>query len=554
MPLDFDKDHANQLVYQYIMNPPETQSELYEFLAALTGETIPFVKCCPDHASPWDYIWMSYRVDLPKWKDKSKPNLVYVGSRAGYKTLSMAKLIAAELLLKPNCRTVGMGAIEKHAMRTFEFVQRYLRHPVVVELEMVKKALVSKTELTNGSCYVQAVATLAGANADHPQKLRIDEVDLMKPSVLEEARMMSQSWADISVHTSYVSSRKKEDGIMDTLVENSFGKDYDVMISCYKDTAEPCPDSRSGTVPKLFEIEDIHHPGMSVVVNAFDGCTYCPILKSCRGDLKRSKGIVRIDDIIKDWNTLSLDTWIWQKECKRTKSSLTFFEYWDEAKQVGQYKYNDNIGWVDMSFDFTGGGEDPTVVGFWQTDEQGNDYLIGEKVYYKKLISDVVSDLKAYVIDNKMKIRHQYGDSAAQTWISELNAADPLFFQIRSTRKITRQDGWQIMKQRVRDNNGVHHLFVDASCEQFIHEMASAKKKYSDPHDIRPKSSDHSLDQARYRFVELYWFGDGGMPNIRYVRNSWEEPKTGEEGSKPLEPPVRQDPWNYIPRYLYGED
>jgi len=251
-----------------------------------------------------------------------------------------------------------------------------------------------------------------------------------------------------------------------------------------------------------------------------------------------------------------LDTWIWQKECKRTKSSLTFFEYWDETKQVGTYPYDPKIGWVDMSFDFTGGGEDPTVVGFWQTDANGDDYLISEKVYHKKLIADVVSDLRHFVIDNKMKIRNQYGDSAAQTWITELNAADPLFFAIRSTRKITRQEGWQVMKQRVRDNNGMHHLFVDASCDLFRHEMSSAKKKNSDPHDIRPKSSDHSLDQTRYRFVELYWFGDSGMPNIRFLNKPYEAPKVLEDGSKPTASvaPVIKDPWTYIPRYIYGDD
>src|SRR5678815_1656966 len=116
-------------------------------------------------------------------------------------------------------------------------------------------------------------------------------------------------------------------------------------ISCYKDTAEPCTDDRSGRNPKQYVIEDIYHQGQSIVVDAFDGCGHCPLLKSCRGDLKRSQGIVKIDDIIKDWNTLSLDTWIWQKECKRTKSSLTFFEYWDETKQVGTYPYDPKIGW-----------------------------------------------------------------------------------------------------------------------------------------------------------------------------------------------------------------
>src|SRR5574339_1164216 len=96
--LRFSKEESYEIVRNGILSPPITQSGLYEFVTALTGEYIPFEPVCKDHCPPWDYIWHSYRVDLPKWEKKSNRNIVYIGPRAGYKTLSVAKLIAAELL------------------------------------------------------------------------------------------------------------------------------------------------------------------------------------------------------------------------------------------------------------------------------------------------------------------------------------------------------------------------------------------------------------------------------------------------------------------------
>jgi hypothetical protein len=545
--LKYTKEESYEIIHDALLNPPTTQSGLYSFLTALTGEFIPFEKVCEDHFTPWDYIWHSYRVDLPKWEHLAHRNVVYIGPRAGYKTLSVAKLIAAELLLKPNCSVAGVGAIQMHSKRTYQYVMQYLKHPAVLDLEMINKTLIERTELTNGSVYSQATATLAGMNSLHPQKLRTEENDMMKEEILEEGKMIPSSYAGLKANMSYVSTRKFEGGIMDELVNNSIGKDFEIIISCYKDTAENCPVSRRGTLPKQYKVENLFVPGTEIVVNAYEGCKNCPLLKTCRGDLARANGIVKIDDLINEFNTLDPETWIWQKECKKTRSSNTFFIYYDDIKNVGHYPYRKSLGWADMSFDFSQGGEDPTVVGFWQTDEQGNDYLVKEMVFYKQLVKDVADAVLTYIRENGVKLRHQWGDSSNPMWINELNTYNPEVFRIRPTQKIQRRDGWGVLKARIRDNNGVRHLFVDESCKLFRSEATNARKSNADPFDIGKKQSDHSLDQARYRAVELYWHENGGEPNIRFIGGSEEK----QEGSKEVVP---ETGYHYIPRYLEDDD
>lgn len=572
-----------ETVTHYLQHAPTTSQELYQFLKALTGEPMPFKPCCQNHVAPWAFIWRSYRMDLPEFKHQGQRSMIYVGPRGGHKSLSVAKLIAAELLTKPKCHTVGLGAIEVHAKDTYQNVMRYLGHPAVAEMEMVQKQLMEETLLTNGSKYNQVCATLSGTNGKHPQKLRTEENDLISdPSVMGQAKMMPSTHKGLRAHMSCVSTRKWEDGIMDQLVQKAdTDKKADVLISCYKDSAERCTEERHGAPSdKLYEVDDIFNEGKTVQFKAYENCATCPLLKTCRGDLARANGVVSIDDLISEWGELDLETWKWEKECVRGRGVGKYFGFWDDNLNSGHYPYRPDIGWVDLSFDFTGGGEDPTAVGIWQTDGmeaelpglgkgsdgQGpNDYQIAEKKYDGAKTADFVAkDLYEFLADNGWtRIRFQLGDSAAATWINELNSKAPhgheKFFKIKAVRKIERVEGWKLFRQRVRDNSGWRHLFVDQSCTDTKREIKNARPSKSDPNDVAKSCVDHFLDQGRYRLVELRWHGLK-QPNIRIVGGELEKPEPpkilGVDG-KPVQGGRSSGEYRskekeslYLPRYL----
>jgi hypothetical protein len=549
-----------EIVAEGLRNPPTTSADLYVWLAALTGFKLPHKKVCENHVTPWDFIWQAYRVDLPEYRDKAKRNMVYVGPRGGYKTIATAMLIAAEILLKPNCDTAGMGAIEKHAQRTYNFVRRWITHPAVVDSGLFIDSLMEKTTLANAAVYTQVCATRAGVNSIHPQKLRTEENDLIQShEVVEEAKMTLSSWGGLKAHATYVSTRKYEDGNVDKLIQNANPRDFDVLISCYKDSSERCTEARRGAGDPTYnyEVEDIFNEGQTVHLKAYKNCGDCPLLPSCRGDLARASGIVPIDDLINEWNTLERETWMWQKECIRGKSSNSFFSKWNEDLQVGSFPYREDIGWVDMSWDFTGGGKDPTVIGFWQTDAQDNDYLIAELEFDGDKTDDYVAEeVWKFVTGRGWKVRFQFGDSAAMSWITNLNAKEPGngagrgFFKIKPVRKIHRRDGWALMRQRIRDNSGHRKIYADRSCRRWLKEVKDAKRSKQDPSDIHSNCSDHSLDQGRYRLVELRFHGLR-IPNIRLlgedeegapvVANAKQGSKGGEDRS-------------ILPRLLHGND
>jgi hypothetical protein len=493
-----------------------SQKDLYRFMNALTQETVPFHKVCPHHQTPWDMIWECFKADLPQYKDSFVSDLIAVGPREGFKTLSTAKLNAMELLLKPKIEIASIGAIMKQAARCYKYTSRYLFHPLLSEMGVVIKNIMEETILSNKSRYEQLIATMSSVNSPHPNKLRADEVELMKHEVIEEMKNVPSSYNGWKAQTLYTSTRKFVEGEMSALVEAAKKKSVGArtIIWCYKEVSEPCPDERSGVNKQIYEVEDIFHQGEKVVVEAYEYCGDCQLLPSCRGDLKRAKGVIPIDDSIKKWIELDRDTWLAQKESIEPPRTGLFYYQWDEKFSKGVFKYNPRYP-VDLFFDFTGGGEDPTVAQFWQTWEDTNDYLVLELCFRHKGTDLVALEIEQICREKGIpKPQVQMGDSSQMQQIRDLRAASSFFSSLRPVKKIERKEGLSICRRRLRDNSGVRHTFIDESCLEFRREIKDLKRKNSDPDDHKD-GDDHSMDAWRYRNVYRYY--SRGEPRIHIL-------------------------------------
>lgn len=845
-------------VFEYLKNPPKTSQELYHWIQAFTGEQVPYARVCENHLSPFDVIWRGYRIDLPDWHDKTKRNLIAMGPRNGQKTLSVAKLLVTEMLMKPKCSSLGMGAVLTQADRCYNYATRYIKHPIIQESQIVTKLLKTKMEMANGSSYEQCVATLTGVNsahclagdtyietldgrrqikdlvgtvgkwifawdeknnkfvidriknvwrvgknktysvildntttvratsehkfyirgkgwvavkdltpgdsviplrryarlqketghvymtlsptllggsvwehrfvvehmigrrlnrnehvhhlkekwnnnpenlvpmnnkdhatlhglnrseegaakcleatkrwhefiktadpkrhADHmaklaeggrrwreankeklvqrmasywqdpayrkareqtrrietddneivrlyeseglsPQqistivclspalvrrrliksgakmrsrseakkirflreisnhkivsvqeyfeedvydiemenffsfvangivvhnspKLRVDEVDLCKPEVLEEAKMMPVSMHGLTAHTLYTSTRKFFDGPMQQLMEEKRLRDFEVVTWCWKEVSEPCPEWRRGKEKKAYEIEDIENPGETLIIEAYAKCGSCPLLATCKGDLARSRGNVPIEDSINEYLQLDKETWLAQKCCRTPKRGRLMFYDFSRKYNVKVFDYDPRFP-IDLAFDFTNGGDSPTVCQWWQEDDAGNNYLLMSKRWLYKPTSQIAQDIKDWSIHWGLKhheqFRLQIGDSAQQQMIRDLQDEDPEFFRITACSKIRRDEGWPICRRLVKDNTGVRRLFVHQDqAKDFIREIENAQRGRTNPNDLAPNAEDHDLDAWRYREVKLR-LQQGHEPRIRFL-------------------------------------
>lgn len=533
-------------------------SELYRFMNALTGEVVPFQPVCSNHGTPWDMIWESYKVDLPghaKGRGEVQQDIIAVGPREGFKTLSTAKLIAIELLLKPKIDIASIGAVMKQATRCYKYTSQYIFHPILAELGAVIKNIMDETKLANGSRYEQLVANMTGVNSPHPQKLRADEVELMKPEVVEEMKNVPSSYNGWQSHILYTSTRKFVEGVMSMLVEKNKkgGKTAKTIIWCYKEVSEPCPDERSGVNPQTYEVEDIFHNGEKIIVQAYEYCGDCVLLPSCRGDLKRSKGVIPIDDSIKKWIDLDRDTWLAQKESIEPPRTGLFFYDWDDKRHSGDYPYDPNLP-VDMFCDFTGGGEDPSIFQFWQT-KGADDFLVLELAYAKRATDIVAREVEQICRERGIRPGVMMGDSSQMQEIRNLRNASSFFNNLRPVKKVDRKEGLAICRRRLRDNSGARHTFINEKCTNFRHEIRNLKRKPSDPDDHKD-GADHSIDAWRYR--NIYRYHSMGEPRIRCLSDdSFDDDKSQGEQilfDAPQTKKVHLNVDDAIAKYLASED
>lgn len=506
-PREFEESIA--IVAAGIQNPPQTQKELYIWLRALAGDGIPHKRVCSGHVTPWDLVWESYRVDL-QGQENFRRFVIAVGPRDGQKTRSMAKLCTAELLLKPKCEMAYVAATDQQASRSTSYMKKFCAHPVISPY--ILKAIGRDISTKLNSNFEQLTGGMNSAQGLHPQKLRCDETELVRPrEILEDMKLIPTSKFGIQKHQIYISTRKYLRGNMTWLITESKPSWAKVMVWCYKEITERCSDERSGTKPTMYEVPDLMKPGETLVVNAFDRCGECPLLPSCRGDLKRASGFMAIDDVIDSYHKLSREAWLVQKECVEPIQTDLFFQDWDTSKQTGTYPYNPKLP-LDLSIDFSGGADDPTSVGFWQTDGE-NQYRIHEEIFRRKPSTYVADQVEQWCKDRGIRPRHMIGDSVNQQFMLDMRNRSEFFRQLKGTRKIDRKEGWMVCRRYVQDTAGVRHLFVDESCKNFISEVENANRSPRDPDDLI--GDDHSLDDWRYYTVEF--FHRNREPRVRFL-------------------------------------
>ena len=190
-----------------------------------------------------------------------------------------------------------------------------------------------------------------------------------------------------------------------------------------------------------------------------------------------------------------METWLAQKECKPPTRANLYFKDWSHKFNTycEEMPFNPNLPY-DLAFDFTNGGESPTVCQFWQQDEQGINYLIASRQYRHMDSQQVAQDIIQFAQDLGIKSSPnlQIGDSAQMQEIRNLNTFNSDFFRIMPTKKITRKEGWPILKRLIKDNTGKRKLMVNERyANTFIIEIEKAMRSRSDPDEIGKRCEDH---------------------------------------------------------------
>jgi hypothetical protein len=341
---------------------PKNREQLKNYINMFFDFDIPHIKVCPDHTTPLDFIHDCYFGDYS--------NILAIGERDGYKTLAVSILAQLKLKFKA-CSILQAGAIEQQARKGYEYLTKYLQR---VQPENLISSLMSETRLKNGAKIQIAPATENRMNSEHCPLLILDELELIKPNAYKEskgipARQKSvlryiksngeivEKCVENKPQTIKITSRKRAFGLAQQEIDNADKLGLKLMLWCYKETTEKCPKSRRGELltnywidrEALISISNDEYKNLSDLekqeydkFTAFEGCTECPLLPSCCGDLSRAGGIKKIDDVVSKFLEASASFWISQKESRRAMGEGGVFTKYLKKRHLINKRYSLN--------------------------------------------------------------------------------------------------------------------------------------------------------------------------------------------------------------------
>lgn len=324
--------------------------ELHEFISLAFDVRIPRKAVEDGHSAPFDFV-----SDL--YFERVK-NALGFANRSGGKTLSVAILNFLDMMFKKRCEIASAGAVLDQANKCYRYFRSFLhkhwfkefceKYHRMTGVNFLKSSVQSWTSFANGSNQEVVTGTEKGLRSPHPNKARIDEIDLMDWSLLQTALSMACGTPRIRGQNVFTSTRQKAGGSMQRILDEAETKgikvyEWNIWEVVQRCTRRCIDDPKHGT---------------------------CPIFDYCQGKAHRCDGYYQIDDFID--KVKLIDREIWETEWlnkKPSRDKLVYYMFEAQRHVMTPSMLNTMFGvgypsayWPRVSgLDFGSGPEHPFV-------------------------------------------------------------------------------------------------------------------------------------------------------------------------------------------------
>lgn len=497
---------------------PSQDETLDEWFRKRLRLRVPNLSVCEHHDPPFQLFSDAFF--------ERAPQVIGLACRNGGKSIGVAGLNLAEMSLKSNCGIVSLAGNLAQAKRGHDHVKAMLRRDPGLSSKLAGDPLAHKTEFVNGSSLEILPASERSVHSPHVPKLRIDEVDLVKPEIYQGALSIPITTGNIRASIVMTSTRFKSYGMMYQLVEDAQGKD-DVIVRqwCVREVVKRCP-------------------------YRYDECP----MKACEGFCdgkwcKKATGFYTIDDVYAKYLTMDAETWStqWLVE-KPSRQGLVFDTFGEhhvvgEADlppylRIGEFRGRDETvldprirpRW-DQRFEwFAGvdwGYEDPLVVLLLARTPSDDIYVIDElylrhhapseaarRVLRRFPMLTVRMDDRDY---NEHEIAPCFCDPSDPAAVREFQMAN----MVTMARHYQIQEGISLIRRFLKPpGGGEPKLFIHERCVQLRGEMNRYHIKEGTD---RPEDEDnHGPDALRYAIQGTF------VPQAQNISQTvrWEPPQT----------------------------
>lgn len=460
------------------------------FIKTQFGLTIPRHSVCPDHDAPFDFVYHSF-MGLTKV-------VLAMANRSGGKTQNFAVLSLLDSLANDNCESANLGAIQAQANRCYRYMQNIVNGSQVFRGFTKGDGNIKRREFMNRSSIEVLVATMTGVNSPHPQKLKMDEVELISWNILQEALSMVQSKGDVKGVTVLGSTRKFATGPMQKLLEQGSGRGMKIFSWCILETMEPFPDN-----PALPN----YNPSLANDIRTVMGAD----LPANTGAFS---GYYKWEDFLEKYQTLDRDVLDIQWFCKKPDLTALIYSRFDDQRNIEENFKLDLNQQTYIFEDFGNSKDHPDVMLFAQHNPDTNTVTVFDELYLANMSStQMVEEAKKKLLSHSMTVDQLTG------WIPDHHMLTQVIDRRNMGLPILDKVDDSVMPNPDRVyliENGVHLVrkFIDEgwfkitpNCQQLRAEFMSYSRKrkpngeYSDD---PKKENDHGPDAVRYGLVKLF--------------------------------------------------
>lgn len=348
------------------------------------------------------------------------------------------------------------------------------------------------------------------SNSPHPVAASLDEVELMDWEILQEAFNMARDAKGYKSATRLTSTRKKNSGTMQKIIEEADQRGLKIYQWNLWDTVETCPlkTDESGhiidTQEVYFDTDDV---GRQISTMVYTSCLTCPMLPACKGQAKTSnagsKAVISLDDAKKLYSTLDSSVWDAQVICIKPGSESMVYPMFKPEIHVIDYqaalkeKYGPQYDHIfDVDYEVYAGQDAgficPATV-FLQVidDPETGDQLV---IVFDELYEHNIAPSK-YIREFLWPRHREYN---VQEWFCDPSNSAQLMSEMEE-QDLYPVEGLKSVDEGVdacRALFSLGHLLIDKHCKNLIWELGRYEKN---PNTGKPiKEDDHLVDAMRY--------------------------------------------------------
>jgi hypothetical protein len=212
------------------VRPPQDDDELWYFVKAVWGYTIPRKACCTGHRAPFEAFADAYFARTPVCVWKASRGFGGKSTLLGILTLTEAASIGAQVTV--------LGGSASQSMRVHEVTHEMWDAPRAPVALLRGDPTRFNTRLNNGAWIVALMASQKSVRGPHPQRLRLDEVDEMDLDLFEAAQGQPMDAKGIISNTVVSSTHQYPDGTMTEILKRANEKDWPVYEWCWRESLE----------------------------------------------------------------------------------------------------------------------------------------------------------------------------------------------------------------------------------------------------------------------------------------------------------------------------